>query len=57
MKYIEDSAFISIDQFVYLKRHSTQTRLHRVIDDWPGPYLLDISKWFDSINYIMLLKS
>jgi hypothetical protein len=26
--------FISIDQSAYLKNHSTQTSLHRVIDDW-----------------------
>ena len=34
IKYLEDNAFISIDQSAYLKRHSTQTSLHRVIDDW-----------------------
>ena len=34
IKYLEDHAFISIDQSAYLKRHSTQTCLHRVIDDW-----------------------
>ena len=34
IKYLEDHAFISIDQSDYLKRHSTQTSLHRVLDDW-----------------------
>ena len=34
IKYLEDRAFISIDQSAYLKRHSTQTSLHRFIDDW-----------------------
>ena len=34
IKYLEDHAFITIDQSAYLKRHSTQTSLHRVIDDW-----------------------
>ena len=34
MKYLDDHAFISIDQSAYLKRHSAQTSLHRVIDDW-----------------------
>ena len=34
IKYLEDHAFISIDQSAYLKRHSTQTSLHRVIEDW-----------------------
>ena len=65
IKYLEDHAFISIDQFAYLKRHSTQTSLHRVIDDWleqindnslTGACLLDISKCFDSINHEILLK-
>ena len=32
--YLEEHAFISTDQPVYLKGHSTQTSLHRVIDDW-----------------------
>ena len=65
IKYLEDHAFISFDQSVYLKRHSTQTSLHRVIDDWleqihdnslTGACLLDISKCFDSINHEILLK-
>ena len=54
-----------MDQSAYLKRHSTQTSLHRVIDDWlenvndgaiTGACLLDISKCFDSINHTILLK-
>ena len=54
-----------MDQSAYLKRHSTQTCLHRVIDDWlehinegeiTGACLLDISKCFDSISHILLLK-
>ena len=66
IKYLEDHAFISIDQSAYLKRHSTQTSLHRVIDDWleqihdnslTGACLLDISKCFDSINHEILLKN
>ena len=65
IKYLEDHAFISIDQSAYLKRHSTQTSLHRVIDDWleqihdnslTGAGLLDISKCFDSIIHEILLK-
>ena len=54
-----------MDHSAYLKRHSTQTSLHRVIDDWldqindnslTGACLLDISKCFDSINHEILLK-
>ena len=65
IKYLEDHAFISIDQSAYLKKHSTQNSLHRVIDDWLeqihdnssiGACLLDISKCFDSINHEILLK-
>ena len=63
--YLESHKFISIDQSAYLKRHSTQTSLHRVIDDWleqindnslTGACLLDVSKCFDSINHDILLK-
>ena len=63
--FLESYSFISMDQSAYLKRHSTQTCLHRVIDDWlehineaeiTGACLLDISKCFDSINHIILLK-
>ena len=48
-----------------MKRHSTQTSLHRVLGDWlgnvndcaiTGAYLLDISKCFDSINHTIRLK-
>ena len=54
-----------MDQFAHLKIHSTQTSLHRVIDDWlgnvndcaiMGTWLLDISKCFDSINHTIRLK-
>ena len=62
---LEEHSFISMDQSAYLKRHSTQTSLRRVIDDWlenvndgaiTGACLLDISKCFDSINHTILLK-
>ena len=63
--FLEEHGFISMDQSVYIKRHSTQTSLHRVIDDWlenvddgaiTGAYLFDISTCFDSINHTILLK-
>ena len=65
IKYLEDHAFISIDQSAYLKRHSTQTSLHKIIDYWleqindnslTGACLLDISKCFDTVNHEILLK-
>ena len=49
-----------MDQSAYLKRHSTQTGLYRVIDDWlenvndcaiTGAYQLVISTCFDSIHH------
>ena len=63
--FLESTNFLSMDQSAYLKRHSTQTCLHRTIDDWlehindgeiTGACLLDISKCVDSINHIILLK-
>ena len=63
--FLENHSFISMDQSAYLKRHSSQTSLHRDIDDWlenvndcaiTGACLLDISKCFDSINHTIRLK-
>ena len=34
VRYSEEHSFITPDQSAYLKGHSTQTSLHRVIDDW-----------------------
>ena len=65
VSYLEEHAFISTDQSVYLKGHSTQTSLHRVIDDWlenindnqtTGVCVLDISKCFDTISHHILLQ-
>ena len=56
---LESHNFISMDQSAYFKRHSTQTCLHRVRDDWlehinygevTGACLLD------SIDHKILLK-
>ena len=65
VRYLEEHSFITPDQSAYLKAHSTQTNLHRVIDDWldninedqiTGVCLFDISKCFDTINYSILLQ-
>ena len=64
LDYLQKHDFISIDQSAYLKHHSTQTSLHRVIDDWlenmndgllTGACFLDIQKCFDTIDHDLLL--
>jgi hypothetical protein len=64
IKYLTDHDLISLSQSAYLKRHSTITSLHNVIEDWydnisdkifTGICLLDISKCFDSIDHKILL--
>ena len=65
VSYLEEHSFITPDQSVYLNGHSTQTSLHRVIEDWlenikenqiTGVCLLDISKCFDTISHSILLQ-
>ena len=60
VSYLETHVFISTDQSAYPKGHSTQTSLHRVIDDWlenindnqtTGVCLLDTSKCSDTISH------
>ena len=34
VRFLEEHSFITPDQSAYLKGHSMQTSLHRVIDDW-----------------------
>jgi hypothetical protein len=64
LDYLTEHKFISIDQFAYLKRHSTQTCLHRLMDDIlenvnenekTALCFLDIRKCFDTINHDLLL--
>ena len=63
--YLSKYEFISIDQSAYITQHSTQTSLHRLIDDIlenmnnreiTGLCLLDIRKCFDTINHNVLLR-
>ena len=65
MKYLLDNDLICIDQFAFLKNHSTVTSLHRLVDDWfeafnEGESVLacffDVMKCFDSINHTILLQ-
>ena len=63
--YLEHHCFITPYQSAYLKKHSTVTCLHRVIDDMCeniddglvcGVCFLDIEKCFDTIHHDILLK-
>ena len=65
MSYCLKHELISIDQFAFLKDHSTVGCLHRIIDDWydamnEGEYImscfLDVQKCFDCINHDLLLE-
>ena len=65
MTYFIDHDFLSIDQFAFLKNHSTVGCLHRIMDDWyeainEGEIImacfLDIKKCFDTIDHTLLLK-
>ena len=65
MTYFTKHDLITIDQFAFLKNHSTVGCLHRLIDDWyeainEGEYIMscffDIKKCFDTINHTILLK-
>ena len=62
--FLENRKLISSDQSAYLRGHSTQTSLHRVMDEWyeninegelTGACIFDISKCFDTINHRNLL--
>ena len=64
LEYLILHKFISIDQFAYLSKHSTQTCLHRLIDDIleninekekTALCFLDIRKCFDTIDHHILL--
>ena len=64
LKYLQEHDFITTDQSAYLKHHSTQTSMHRVVDQWleaindgqmVGVCFLDIQKCFDSISHELLL--
>ena len=64
LEYLTLHRFISIDQFAYLKLHSTQMCLHRLIDDIlenindkekTALCFLDIKKCFDTIDHNILL--
>ena len=54
LPYLQNNDLINIDQYAFLPNHSTNTCLHRIIDDWyesfnekekVGACFLDISKF------------
>ena len=65
IRYLAEHKFISPDQFAYLKGHSTEHCLHRLINDIleninenekTALCFLDIRKCFDTINHNILLE-
>ena len=65
LSYFIKHDLITIDQFAFLKNHSTTGCLHRIIDDWyealnEGEFVMAcffyIKKCFDSINHAILLQ-
>ena len=65
LTYFIDNDLICIDQFAFLKNHSTVSCLHRLVDDWleainNGEYVvscfIDVKKCFDTIDHSILLR-
>ena len=63
-KYLHSHSFITPDQSAFLTKHSTQTALHKVLDDWQnalndhnmvGICTFDLKKCFDTIDTRLLL--
>mgnify|MGYP001544552490 FL=1 len=64
IQYLIDIDLITLDQSAYLKKHSSQTCLHRIVDDWLSNYddsqmsgicFLDIEQYFDCIDHTILI--
>ena len=64
-EYFIQHDLITLDQFAFLKHHSTVTCLHRMLDDWYDAInnneiivscFFDIQKCFDSISHKILLQ-
>lgn len=64
MDYLEDNKLITPDQSAFMRKHSTQTSLHKLMDDIITSKdnnknvlmcFLDIQKCFDTINHKLLL--
>jgi hypothetical protein len=65
INYFYEHNFITPEQSAFLKNHSTQTSLHRVVDHWLealdncdiiGVTFFDIKKCFDSISHEVLIN-
>ena len=64
LSYMNQHAFLTVDQSAYLHNHSTQTLLHQINDNWlqniddgliTGVCFYDIAKCFDSLSHDVLL--
>ncbi len=65
LEYMLKHDLMNVNQFAYLKYHSTQTCLHHMIDNWYEALneneinvacFLDISKCFDTIDHDFLIQ-
>ncbi len=64
--YLCEHNILCCEQLAYIKRYSTNTSLHSVVDDWLSNInnnfindaaFFDLSKYFDTINHKRLLNT